>query len=352
MTAKACQESWQVEAVRDGRLTGQALVRAQQHIAGCATCQREQAALAALSSQLGEMDHVDQLALRRLRQLTLAKADAAAHGDGFAATKPKRAIGKVLLLVAAGLALCGGALRFLRPTHPGGIEVVATPSAGAVWTMNRSGEVEYIDLVDGLLSVTVRHAGAKGRLVVRLPDGEVEDVGTRFRVWVSRGHVAEISVAEGSVVFRRQGEGPVSVRAGAAWRLATASNEAVSSPPAATPSVAAPPPPAAVATRSVAAPAPLLPSSSSSGSAAPVRQLEAAGGVHTEARSGARESAASVPATDREDAAYLHVVALLREHRDEEARLAAVTFLRDFPNAFRRLEVEHLIQSAGASKLR
>ncbi len=336
MTSKPCPKSWQVEAARDGRLTGQALMQAQQHIASCATCEREQDALAELSSQLREMDaNVDQLALRRLRQLTLAKTDAVSRGEGLAVpVRPRWGAGHALVLAAASLALCLAAWRFIRAMHPVGIEVVATPSAGAVWTINRNGDIEYIDLVDGLLSVTVRHAGAQRRLIVRLPDGQVEDVGTRFRVWVSHGHTAEISVAEGAVVFRRAGESALSVHAGSAWRPAPASVEAVAaSPESARSEFTAPSVPASAAPRSP-------------------RHVKAVGSARAEALMRVGDSAASMLTTDKEDAGYLHVVALLREHRDEEARLAAITFLRDFPKAFRRPELERMIQSVGASKIR
>jgi hypothetical protein len=39
------------------------------------------------------------------------------------------------------------------------------------------------------------------------------------------------------------------------------------------------------------------------------------------------------------------VVALLREHRSDEARLAAKAFVGDFPNAFRRPEVERMLDA-------
>jgi hypothetical protein len=43
-----------------------------------------------------------------------------------------------------------------------------------------------------------------------------------------------------------------------------------------------------------------------------------------------------------EDESYLRIVALLREHRPEEARMAAMEYLRRFPDGFRRAEVERL----------
>ena len=43
-----------------------------------------------------------------------------------------------------------------------------------------------------------------------------------------------------------------------------------------------------------------------------------------------------------EDLAYLRVIALVREGRREEARLAAKDYLRRFPQGFRRVEVERI----------
>ncbi len=42
----------------------------------------------------------------------------------------------------------------------------------------------------------------------------------------------------------------------------------------------------------------------------------------------------------------LNMNSLLRAHRGDEARLAAAAFLRDFPNALRRLEVERLSRTS------
>ncbi len=339
MTTPRCPKSWQVEAVRDGRLTGSAFVLAGKHIADCPDCSREHEALSALSGQLRDLGgNVDELALRRLRQLTLARADSALRGLPAAAQKRRKTIA---LLGAAALGLALVALRFVRPPTPG-IEVVATPSAGAVWTMVQSGDVEYIDLVDGLLSVSVRHSGRAGRLVLRLPDGQLEDVGTKFLVWVSHGHTAEISVAEGAVVFRRRHEPDLELKAGNTWRP-TLPPPAAPLPPTAERSPAVGPIPSAA----------VLPSPQRLGPRGP-RRVETAPDRQTEPRASERASEATRSLSDasKEDVAYLHVVALLREHRNEEARLAATAFLRDFPDAFRRKELERMIQSikAGAGR--
>jgi hypothetical protein len=53
-------------------------------------------------------------------------------------------------------------------------------------------------------------------------------------------------------------------------------------------------------------------------------------------------TAAAPQNTAEEDAAYLRVLALLREGRREEARLAAASYLGKFPKGFRRAEVERI----------
>jgi hypothetical protein len=45
-----------------------------------------------------------------------------------------------------------------------------------------------------------------------------------------------------------------------------------------------------------------------------------------------------------EDAVYLHVLALLNEGRDAEARLAAHEYLRRFPHGFRQREVRAIAE--------
>ncbi|HEX4354989.1 MAG TPA: hypothetical protein VHZ95_18790, partial [Polyangiales bacterium] len=43
-----------------------------------------------------------------------------------------------------------------------------------------------------------------------------------------------------------------------------------------------------------------------------------------------------------EDAAYLRIIALVREGRSEEARLSARHYLSNFPSGFRRPEAERV----------
>jgi hypothetical protein len=63
------------------------------------------------------------------------------------------------------------------------------------------------------------------------------------------------------------------------------------------------------------------------------------------ARSGDDGSAA-------EDAAYLHWISLLRAGRRDEARAAGLDYLRRFPDAFRRPEVERVVLPPPGAKSR
>jgi hypothetical protein len=68
--------------------------------------------------------------------------------------------------------------------------------------------------------------------------------------------------------------------------------------------------------------------------------------VHASRSSADRPSAAAAPDaqpnTAEEDAAYLRILALLREGRGDEAKLAAASYLTKFSKGFRRAEVERI----------
>jgi hypothetical protein len=73
---------------------------------------------------------------------------------------------------------------------------------GTVYRHHASDEGDVVMLTEGQLTVDVRH-GQRGRSVlVKTPDGEVEDVGTVFTVVVTQGRTESVTVAEGRVVVR------------------------------------------------------------------------------------------------------------------------------------------------------
>jgi hypothetical protein len=327
MKAARCPRLWEVEAARDRRLDPAALAASQRHALRCAECARERDLLEALARGLREgAPWKDEVALRRTRQALLEHAFELTHvraGEGVGARWAVLVAGTA---IAVAVAAVGWRLSSHRTQPPA--MVVTTPVAGTKWSRHSARNLERIDLNDGALSVVVRRSPHDPRVVVRVPEGEIEDLGTVFQVTVRVGRTAEISVSQGTVVFRRPGQADLRLSAGTLWTPAEEAGSA-SKPSAGEPSKdasAAPPsgPLRAVRTRARAqravAPAPPQPEKAA------------------EAKATAEDAAAA------EDGAYLQILALLREGRRDEARLAAVAYLGKFPTGFRRIEVERIAQ--------
>lgn len=310
--SRTCARVWEVSAARDGRLGAAATSALAGHIDRCEDCRRERDALDDVRERLQEAaaGELDELSLRRLRARTLEAA-------GNARLAPAQSSRPVVLLVAGALAL--GAIALLArpspsvPTAPTAraTDVTTTDEGGARWSAHEDVESRRIVLREGKVRLAVvRPAGGK-RLVVEVPDGEIEDVGTTFHVEVADGHTRRVHVDEGSVVLRLDGQPSIAVAHGQTWQPV--------------PRVAAEPPAIASA---VAPPAPSArpaPRPSASASAPPAR----------------RDADDAGP--EEEDRAYVEVVRLLREGREHEARTAAVGYLRRFPAGFRRAEVEKVL---------
>jgi FecR protein len=363
MTTSTCSRSWEAEASRDGRLSRRARARFAQHCATCAACRETVDGLDALAEQLRAANPaVDEMAARRFRQKVLRSANGLALS---LATERHRSwswkVGAGVIIGALALALgllhalsqrdgaapeAGfGSMRSAQPPEPTGSApaasgVLVEERPGAVWGRRLAGDREEITLAQGTLSLDVRHPTRLGssaasplaasstpepRVIVRVPDGEILDLGTRFRVVVQHNQTAEIAVAEGAVLFQRPGFADVRVEQGSTWRaradgtsaastsLSRANSRHQSAPVAA---AAAPPPPTPAA-----------------------RTLEQAS--HAKPPSNGTGTVASEDAARAaEDAAYLNWISLLHARRHTEARKAALDYLRDFPNGFRRAEVQ------------
>lgn len=334
MTQPPCPRTWEVEAARDGRLTGDALAQFELHVTDCVQCARERTFIERLGERLRETaPGDDDDAIVRLRASTLERADAMLSGRSSSVTQLRW-----MAFAAAALIAVLGIVRFTQhrdvapPPVASNVEVTA-PAGAARWSRVSIDGLDRVTLDDGTISLAVRRKPQDPRVVVRVPDGEIEDVGTIFRVTVRRGHTTEIAVTAGSVVFHRNGGDSVAVVAGAPFVAAFDSTPA---PAAAAPSVAAttpspiPPPPIEVSPKSAGSPAPSVITSAPK----PLPSASA--------------SATSSPPSDdasEEDSAYLRIVALVREGRTEEARLAAKEYLVRFPNGFRHLEVEKIAKA-------
>lgn len=330
MKSGRCGRSWEAEAARDGRLSGDALAAHRAHVAGCRDCGDEVRALAELARALRDDEAApDEVSLRRLRQATLANA--------FERSRARPATRSRAAWALFGGALAATAIAVVLLADPLGLRdapsIAVTPgTTGATWTRLRARDAERVELSDGVLSLVVHRRPHDRRVIVRVPDGEIEDYGTAFEVQVKAGRTVRIGVRQGAVEFRRAGLAAVRLSAGMAWQ---ANEAAPATPPSA---------------RTVA------PQPSTAGTPPPVTATTDAGNAAVQPAARARLHRATAPreptAEAAEDAAYLRVLALLREGRGEEARVAAAGYLTAFPNGFRRVEMHQIAHPAASGSPR
>jgi hypothetical protein len=373
MKARACSQTWKVEALRDGRLAGAEAQEFHRHAAACPVCEdltRKLDDLGALLSALPVPER-DAVGVRRDRQRLLEAADAQALGPAG-----RWRTGRFMLAcvgVAAMAAIGTVALRRGSPDKrpietmippapiaaapssaaepaalPRSFSVTVMQDAGARWTRQEDAHQVQIRLDEGTIGIAVAHGDGDKRLTFRVPDGEIEDLGTAFSVSVERAKTTHVVVTEGSIVLRLRGRDVVRLAAGESWerhvpggdraahaarvrhepRAGSDSDRGSSDTPGSTEELAAPAP---------------------SGCAEQSQWDEAM----TDFQAGRYASAAdrfgrfaSNCAGDRrsEDATYLRVVALARAGRRDDARTAAQAYLNKFPNGFRRHESERFLR--------
>ncbi len=352
-----CRRVWEVEAARDGRITGEDRQRVERHVASCADCEREQRMLAALGQELHALKVVgaDELSVRRRRHELLSQADE----ERLAPARParfRRALIAASALVALGL--CGWF--WYGSAHPrakaplagrepqtSGLLVKAAP--GARFQKHVEDGRAIVDLEHGRLTLIVNRAVRDRGVLVRTPDGEIEDVGTTFTVSVQDGHTDAIQVFEGRVFVRIAGYEARMLQPGEVYRPAPRTPLPEVTP---LPRVVAEDrePPHPKGRRSHAAPTGNVDRPS------PDPQVAGPADEYAEAFSafeaGEMSRAAALffqfEARHRddvraEDAAYLRLVALVRAGRAHEANFAARTYLQRYPNGFRARDVERLL---------
>jgi hypothetical protein len=166
-----------------------------------------------------------------------------------------------------------------------------------------------VTLSDGFASFSVRAHGRR-RVIIALPDGELEDLGTVFEVEVRARHTQRVAVREGRVSVRLDGHAPFELSAGESWVAEPVALSSVSAP-------------------ALAESAP-LPSASVKASAVPTRPK-------------ALRPNEPPLASSAEDDAYLRIVELLRSGHSVQAKAQAKQYLARFPNGFRRPEVESVL---------
>jgi hypothetical protein len=348
-----CPRLFEVEALRDGRLRGPELVRFQAHLRTCADCTREAQDLELLAARLrapANQPTTDQLHVRRERTRLLAAFD-----ERLAPTRTpnKRrwlglAAAVVTLSVVAGLAFVVWPARqapapvsFVAPASD---PVTVRADSSAQWSRRAENHIDRIFLHRGALSIHVEQAQPPRRLLVMLPDGELEDIGTTFSVSADSGQTTRVTVQAGSVVLRLRGKPAIVLGAGDAW--APPPPQPVAVPSSSTPAPSAPVPAAkpSPAARGLNSPLPSV-DAEPSDPAVDFRAATAAfnGGDNINAAARFDAFVTAHPRDPRaQDAAYLRILALQRSGNSAAMQQAARNYLSRYPGAFRRAEVEAL----------
>jgi hypothetical protein len=339
---------FEAEAMRDGRLGDAERASFERHTKTCPACAREVQALDTLASALREMvpERTDELHVRRERTRLLAAFDRDLLAPEPRSGPPSRLVwpAAAAVLVAA-LALLWRA----RPAPPTALppsSAVVRADDAAVWSERLDGDREQVLLERGALWIHVDHGSQHRRLVVLLPDGELEDTGTTFTVAAANGHTTRVTVEEGSVVLRLRGEPPVTIGSGETWtpNVPAPSQCATSAPSSGPPPSASPPAPPVPSGPAPRASSPLptgLPTDAALDFRAAMSALDR--GDNREAAAGFAGVLTKHPHDPRaEDAAYLRVIALERCGDHDAMKAAALEYLSRYPTGFRRAELENL----------
>ncbi|MEY4579425.1 MAG: hypothetical protein RL701_4128 [Pseudomonadota bacterium] len=308
MKPLACRHFWQVEAAHDGRLPARDLVAFEAHARDCNVCSHERQRLVALARQLREHEPpADQVSVYRVRQKLMAQLDARV-------TQPTRWNVRYGLAACAALTLIaiGTAFSLLSPpvknTSVAPTVQITVLGAHAHWSRAHAAGVEHVKLFGaGVFNIHIKRKPTDPRVVVTVPDGEIEDLGTTFQVSLSDAHTIQIAVIEGVVLLRRPSLPTVRLAAGDVWRPEPEQPLQQKEPAASN-----------VDTPTTPRPGP---------------------GQRALANHRLPSGTGGQAGTLDEDASYLRVLSLLREGRDFEAQLAAVEYLKRFPSGFRRAEM-------------
>jgi len=363
MTA-GCPHTPSVELLEDGRLPREQADALGLHLVSCESCTLERSRLVRLRAALRALPEPETTSFRVAagRQRLLSTA-----GQRTKARSRRRWFAVVafgLTAAAAGAAVKLGVLDARTPSMvaraaPPGVpelDVRITPSSGADWSRARTGAEETVTLRDGELRFEVVRQGS-ARLIVTLPDGELEDEGTVFRVHVAAGSTRTVSVTAGRVVLRLRGAEPRHLAAGESFEAGDGekSGRAASSALADTSQTEAPSDRNHAEHEERAARAATATSSQKSArDSSPPHEPECPGAPRFEDCVGSFKrgeyaaAAAQLAEYGRlcgrhaEDASYLEMVALARAGRANEAKAQAKAYLARFPNGFRRKEAAEL----------
>jgi len=338
--------------MRDGRLAGAERASFERHVTACPACLREVQALEALAESLRvrspDRTAADELHVRRERTRLLAAFDRALVAPGQPRKFRPRLIwpAAVAALVVAVLLVLPSVRRPAEPRARASRAVVHADST-SVWAERTEGDRENVVLERGTLWIHVDHPSGEGRLLVVLPDGELEDIGTTFTVSADDGHTTRVAVQEGHVVLRLRAQAAIALGPGDTWipdPRPVASASASVAPPSADPVLAARLDRGEQATPVPRPSATLAPPPASDPSVdfrAAMAALDV-GDNHQAAAAFANFLEKHPRDARAEDAAYLRVIAFQRSGDSAGAKQAALEYLRRYPAGFRHAEVEPL----------
>ena len=348
-----CARLFEVEALRDGRLTGGEFARFQSHIRTCTVCAGELSAMEGLAGALRSVTApaADELHVRRERMRLLSAFDASLvparketrGGRYWAGALAVLAV----LAVLATLTLLQKAPRSVTPVAASADAVKIQASTTSKWSRQADSLQETIRLESGTLSIHVDHRLSQRRLRVLLPDGELEDIGTTFSVTAAASRTTGIAVQEGAVILRLRDQPAVTLRAGDTWSptpVDVSSAKASSPPPPPTVRRARPVPSAALAPNlSASAPAPAFADSPDPAADFRVAMSAFTSGDNARAASLFAAFLSQYPRDSHgEDAAYLRVLTLQRAFDARATKKAAREYLVRYPHGFRYAEMEAL----------
>lgn len=352
--AALCPRLFEVEALRDGRLQGAERSRFARHVQACEHCAAEARELEALGHRLRESttQPSDELHARRERTRLLAAFDQRLMQPA----SERWHTHKSAWLGACALVLIGLSSILWQPwrseadttltrlaaspaTSKAAVElssvVEVQPEPGTQWERRVVAGRELVEIRAGTLRLRVQRAADRLPLLLVLPDGELEDIGTTFSVTVTDGRTERVAVEEGSVLLRLRANEPVAISPSKVWvaqlKAEAPAARAIAAADSNTPGIRGP--------RQAA----LDPNQTDVDSAATAFRAAMAALNAQNPRQAAELFAHFVarhPKDGRaEDAAYMRVVALRRAGEVEAARRAARGYLVRYPHGFRSTEM-------------
>ena len=344
MNGPKCSRLWLIEAIRDGRVIGDERASFERHQTSCVACTQASQAAHSAREKLSELPAglPDTFTLRRQRRGLLQAFNASLVSAPIIGASHH---GRLFLsVVAFAVSAALGVWLFWRPTGASSwVHVVA--GSGASWSEQKTSGIDRVTLHSGRFQLSIRRPSPKSRVLIALPDGEIEDLGTVLEVWTDGARTRHVAVKSGAVVLRLRDAPERRLRTGESWDRANAleptqqplspsQSERASLPVEdqldSSDLSAAPPKQLATPVRAASAHHGARPAPSE-------RKIQVAGAVEVEQRPS--KAAPTADGAGAEDAAYLLLLNEFEAGRRADARVAAKAYLAKYPHGFRHLEV-------------